>query len=40
MPARNLMTVAAAVVLAASPLAPMHAQAGRTPPNDSVPTPK
>jgi putative membrane protein len=36
MPAQNLMTVAATLVFAASPLAQMHAQAGKTPPNDSV----
>jgi putative membrane protein len=36
MPARYVMTMAATVLLAASPLLPMHAQAGTTPPNDSV----
>jgi putative membrane protein len=36
MPARFVMTTAAALLLAASPLLPMHAQAGATPPNDSV----
>jgi putative membrane protein len=36
MPARNLMTVAATALVAALPLSPMHAQAGTTPPNDSV----
>ena len=36
MPARNLMTVAATLVLVASPLSAIHAQAGRTPPKDSV----
>jgi predicted outer membrane protein len=36
MPARHLMTMAATLLFAASPLFPMHAQAGTTPPNDSV----
>ncbi len=36
MPARYLMTTAATLLLAVSPLSPMHAQAGTTPPNDSV----
>jgi putative membrane protein len=36
MPARDLMTVAATLALAASPLTRMHAQAGTTPPKDSV----
>src|SRR5882724_3840502 len=36
MPARYVMTTAATLLLAASPLSPMHAQAGTTPPNDSV----
>jgi putative membrane protein len=30
------MTTAATLLLAASPISPMHAQAGTTPPNDSV----
>jgi putative membrane protein len=36
MPARYVMTTAATLLLAASPLSPMHAQAGTTPPKDSV----
>jgi putative membrane protein len=36
MPARNLITVAATLVLAASPLSAIHAQAGTTPPKDSA----
>jgi putative membrane protein len=36
MPARNLMTVAATLGLAASPFSAIHAQAGTTPPKDSV----
>jgi putative membrane protein len=36
MPARYVVTTAATLLLAASPLSPMHAQAGSTPPKDTV----
>jgi putative membrane protein len=36
MPARYVMATAATLLLAASPLSPMHAQARTTPPKDSV----